>query len=55
VALYLASDESRMVSGRMLVADQFNRERGIVACDCTRCAGWRPNPLEYEFYPIICM
>jgi glucose 1-dehydrogenase len=52
VALYLASDESRLVTGRMLVADQFNRERGIINCDCTRCS-WRPNPLELEYYPII--
>jgi NAD(P)-dependent dehydrogenase (short-subunit alcohol dehydrogenase family) len=52
VASYLASEESRLVTGRMLVADQFNRERNIISCACTRCS-WRPNPLELEYYPFI--
>jgi 3-oxoacyl-[acyl-carrier protein] reductase len=37
LAAYLASDESRFVTGRSLVATDWNKERGIVLCPCSRC------------------
>jgi NAD(P)-dependent dehydrogenase (short-subunit alcohol dehydrogenase family) len=51
-ALFLASEASRFTTGRMLVADQFNRDRGIVACDCDRCCT-RLNPPDLGTYPLI--
>jgi 3-oxoacyl-[acyl-carrier protein] reductase len=38
LAAYLASDESRGVTGSTLVARDWNRERGIVLCSCKLCA-----------------
>jgi 3-oxoacyl-[acyl-carrier protein] reductase len=38
LAAFLASDESRDVSGESLVAVEWNRERGIDLCACPVCA-----------------
>jgi NAD(P)-dependent dehydrogenase (short-subunit alcohol dehydrogenase family) len=54
LALYIASDESRMISGRSLVADEFNRQRGLQLCVCARC-NTRPNPLEAEWHEAIAL
>lgn len=37
-AVWLASDESRMMTGRSFVAMEWNKERGIVDCPCVQCA-----------------
>ena len=37
-ATWLASDESRMMTGRSFVAMEWNKERGIVDCPCTDCS-----------------
>lgn len=37
LAVYVASDESRFVTGRSLVATEWNKERGIVLCQCAIC------------------
>jgi 3-oxoacyl-[acyl-carrier protein] reductase len=54
LAVYVASDDSRMVSGRSLVADEFNRSRGLTLCPCTRC-NTRPNPLETEWHGLLAL
>ena len=41
-AVYLASDESRFVTGRSLVATEWNKERDLVLCPCPICT--TPNP-----------
>jgi len=38
-ATFLASDESRDVTGASLVATEWNRERGLRLCSCPACAG----------------
>ena len=38
VALYLASDESRGVTGQSLVATEWNRARGLRLCSCPACS-----------------
>ena len=38
LAAYLASDESRVVSGESLLAIDWNRERGIELCFCPACS-----------------
>ena len=38
LAAWLASDESREVSGEALAAADFNRERGFELCSCAACA-----------------
>jgi hypothetical protein len=37
-ATFLASDESRDVTGTSLVATEWNRERGLRLCACPACA-----------------
>ncbi len=37
-AVYLASDESREVTGRSFVATEWNREHGVRLCSCPTCA-----------------
>jgi len=37
LAAFLASDDSRFVTGRSLVATEWNKERGIVLCPCSIC------------------
>lgn len=37
-AAYLASDESRDVTGQSLVATDWNRRRGLRLCSCPECA-----------------
>ncbi len=37
-AAWLASDDSKMMTGRSFVAMDWNKERAIVDCPCTRCA-----------------
>ncbi|MCC6417252.1 MAG: SDR family oxidoreductase [Gemmataceae bacterium] len=37
-AVYLASDESRMITGRSIVASVWNQEHGLVLCPCSRCS-----------------
>lgn len=43
LAVYVASDESRFVTGRSLIATEWNKERGIVLCRCPLCT--TPNAL----------
>lgn len=43
VAAYLASDLSRMVTGRSLVACEFNKEHGLELCACARCTTVDPK------------
>lgn len=38
-ATFLASDESRDVTGASIVATEWNRERGLHLCGCPACAG----------------
>jgi 3-oxoacyl-[acyl-carrier protein] reductase len=38
-ATFLASDESRDVTGTSIVATEWNRERGLRLCSCPACAG----------------
>jgi NAD(P)-dependent dehydrogenase (short-subunit alcohol dehydrogenase family) len=52
LASYLASDESFKITGRSLVADEFNRQRGLELCDCLRCRS-RPAPLETEWFGVV--
>jgi NAD(P)-dependent dehydrogenase (short-subunit alcohol dehydrogenase family) len=42
LAVYIASDESRFITGRSLVATEWNKERNLVLCPCTICT--TPNP-----------
>jgi len=42
LAAYLASDESRLITGRSLVACEFNKERGLELCPCARCTTTDP-------------
>jgi NAD(P)-dependent dehydrogenase (short-subunit alcohol dehydrogenase family) len=35
--VWLASDESRLITGRSIVAVEWNKERGITDCLCPRC------------------
>ncbi len=37
LAVYIASDEASFVTGRSLVASEWNKERGIVLCPCAMC------------------
>jgi 3-oxoacyl-[acyl-carrier protein] reductase len=43
LAAYLAHDESRYVTGRSLVATEWNKERGIVLCPCAICTTTNPR------------
>jgi 3-oxoacyl-[acyl-carrier protein] reductase len=43
LAAYLAGDESRFVTGRSLIACDWNKERGIVLCPCSLCT--TPTPV----------
>jgi 3-oxoacyl-[acyl-carrier protein] reductase len=45
LAAYLASDESRYVTGRSLVASDWNKERGIALCSCAACTTVSPRPV----------
>ena len=42
-AAYLASDESAFVTGRSLVATEWNKERNIVLCPCPTCRTRTPR------------
>jgi NAD(P)-dependent dehydrogenase (short-subunit alcohol dehydrogenase family) len=35
--VWLASEESRLITGRSIVAVEWNKERGIADCPCPRC------------------
>ncbi len=37
-AVWLASDESRFITGRSIVAAAWNQERGLVLCPCRACS-----------------
>ena len=43
LAAYLAGDESRYVTGRSLVATEWNKERGLVLCPCATCTTVNPR------------
>jgi 3-oxoacyl-[acyl-carrier protein] reductase len=49
LAVYLASDESSFVTGRSLVASEWNKERNLVLCSCTMCTTRNPKtPIEWR-------
>jgi 3-oxoacyl-[acyl-carrier protein] reductase len=49
LAVYLAGDESRFVTGRSLVAAEWNKERGLVLCPCEACSTRDPRqPVEWR-------
>jgi 3-oxoacyl-[acyl-carrier protein] reductase len=43
LAVYVASDESHYVTGRSLVAAEWNKERGIALCPCEICTTTNPR------------
>lgn len=47
-AVYLGSDESRMITGRSIVGAEYNRERGVPLCPCSWCTS-RPARLPIEW------
>ena len=43
LAVYVASDESHFVTGRSLVATEWNKERDIMLCPCSICTTANPR------------
>jgi 3-oxoacyl-[acyl-carrier protein] reductase len=54
LAAYLASEESRFITGRSLVACEWNKERGLVLCPCPRCAV-RSAKLEIQWRGVTAL
>lgn len=53
-AAWLASDESRMMTGRSFVAMEWNKERGIVDCPCVNCST-RATTLALEWRGAVAL
>lgn len=43
MAAWIASDEARYITGRSMVAMEWNKERGLVLCPCDRCSTRDPK------------